>query len=193
MKVEIIHDIACAWSALGYARLHRAAAEHRAGGGELTVVFRPYRSAVTSAGSPPGRVHSRLASSMRAERIAREAAADGLVMNLDRIVPADTTGAHRLIALAAAHGTAEEMAARLYRAYFTDGLDVADAGVLRDLASAFGMPWNGEPLPADLVQPAPASGPPVPVFRFPDGIVLVGAVTLATLQAELGRAVYATA
>ncbi|HEU5030101.1 MAG TPA: DsbA family protein [Spirillospora sp.] len=189
MKVEFTHDIACVWSALGYARFQRAAEEHRAGGGELEVVFRPYETVVSSAGTPPNRGHLRRGPAARPERIARTAAVDGLVLNLDRIVPARTARAHRLIALAAARGTAEDMAARLYRAHFTDGLDIADADVLRDLASGFGVRWNDDERrraePAGSVQ---ASGPQVPVFRFPDGTVLVGAVSLAALRSELRRA-----
>lgn len=60
MKVEFTHDIACVWSALGYARFQRAAEEYRAGGGELEVVFRPYRTAGSSAGTSPGSGHFQL-------------------------------------------------------------------------------------------------------------------------------------
>ncbi|QKG27146.1 DsbA family oxidoreductase [Actinomadura verrucosospora] len=189
MKVEFIHDIACVWSALGYARFQRAAEEHRAGGGGLEVVFRPYQTAVSSAGTPPGRGHLRRGPAVLPEQIARAAAVDGLVLNLDRVVPAHTARAHRLIALAAACGAAEDMAARLYRAHFTDGLDVADADVLRDLASDIGVHWNdGERSRAEPARSVRAPGPQVPVFRFPDGTVLVGAVSLAALRSELRRA-----
>ncbi|GAA0239080.1 hypothetical protein GCM10009527_039600 [Actinomadura nitritigenes] len=193
MKVEITHDIACSWSALGFARFRRAAEEHRAGGGALTVVFRPYQTAARSAGTPQNGGPSPLASTARAQQTVRAAAADGLVMRPDRIVPADTSRAHRLIARAAAHGRAEDMAARLYRAHFTDGLDIADASVLRDLASALGVPWDAGKN-ADRPHPEPAPpGPRVPVFRFPDGTVLVGAVSLAALRGELRRAAMRTA
>ncbi|MFB4297682.1 DsbA family protein [Actinomadura sp. NTSP31] len=191
MKVEFTHDIACVWSALGYARFQRAAEEHRAGGGELEIVFRPYPTAVSSAGTPPRRGHLQARPAAGAEHIAGAAAADGLVVNLDRIVPAHTASAHRLIALASAHGTAEDMAARLYRAYFTDGLDIADADVLRGLASAIGVRWKekrGERPGAEPARSFHEPGPRVPVFRFPDGTVLVGAVSLAALRSELRRA-----
>ncbi|SNR79223.1 DsbA family oxidoreductase [Actinomadura mexicana] len=189
MKVEFTHDIACVWSALGYTRFQRAAEEHRAGGGELEVVFRPYRTVVSSAGTPQSPAHLQ---PDPVAQIARAAAADGLVVNLDRIVPAPTAHAHRLIALAAAQGTAEDMAARLYRAHFSDGLDIGDANVLRDLAFAIGVRWNtekGDVRPrAESARSARASDPRVPVFRFPDGTVLVGAVSLAALRSELRRA-----
>lgn len=191
MKVEFTHDIACVWSALGYARFQRAAEEYRAGGGELEVVFRPYRTAGSSAGTSPGSGHFQLVPPARAEQIARAAAADGLVVKLDRIVPARTAHAHRLIALAADHGAAEDMAARLYRAYFTDGLDIADANVLRGLAHTIGVRWdsekNCERPHAEPARSAHAPGPRVPVFRFPDETVLVGAVSLAALRSELRR------
>ncbi|NDU74812.1 hypothetical protein GWI34_19590 [Actinomadura sp. DSM 109109] len=180
MKVEFTHDIACIWSALGYARFRRAAEEYRAGGGELEVAFRPYPTAGTAAGGL-----LRPDPAVRPEQVARAAAADGLVVNLDRVVPARTARAHRLIALAAAHGAAEDMAARLYRAHFGDGLDIGDTAVLQSLASAAGVRWDGgEQAPAEPDR----SGPRVPVFRFPDGTVLVGAVSLATLRSELARA-----
>ncbi|MEU9840296.1 DsbA family protein [Actinomadura sp. NPDC048032] len=188
MKVEFTHDIACVWSALGYARFQRAAEEHRAGGGELEVVFRPYQTAGSAAEPPPSRGRFPLAPPARVEQIARAAAVDGLVVNLDRIVPARTADAHRLIALAAAHGTAEDMTARLYRAYFSDGLDIGDVNVLRGLASATGVRWDGERPHAEPARSARVSGPRVPVFRFPDGTVLVGAVSLAALRGELMRA-----
>lgn len=184
MKVEFAHDIACGWSALGYARFQRAAEEHRAEGGELVVVFRPHRT-----GQP--RAH-RLGPPARAERITRAAAEDGLVMNLDRVVLADTFHAHRLIALAAEHGRAEAVAARLYRVHFADGLDIADPHVLRNLASETGVPWSAdrgaEQVRADLMRTRHRFGACVPVFRFPDGTVLAGAVSLAAIRHELRRA-----
>jgi 2-hydroxychromene-2-carboxylate isomerase len=192
MRVEFTHDIACVWSALGYARFQRAAEEHRASGGELEVVFRPYQTAGSAAGTSPGSGPLQPVSAVRVEQIARAAAVDGLVVDRDRIVPARTAHAHRLIALAAAQGAAEDMAARLYRAYFSDGMDIGDANVLRGLASAIGVRWDGEKgggrLPAEPARSAGVPGPRVPVFRFPDGTVLVGAVSLAALRSELGRA-----
>lgn len=191
MEVEFTHDIACVWSALAYVRFQRAAEEHRAGGGELEVVFRPYETEPSSTETPSGHGRLQPAPAARIEQIAQAAAADGLVVNLDRIVPAHTGDAHRLIALAAAHGNAEDMTARLYRAYFSDGLDIGDVNVLRGLASAIGLRWDtgkdGERPHAEPARPARASGPRVPVFRFPDGTVLVGAVSLATLRSELMR------
>ncbi|WP_168221107.1 DsbA family protein [Actinomadura sp. WMMA1423] len=192
MKVEFTHDIACVWSALGYARFQRAAEEHRAGGGELEVVFRPYQTAIPSAATTPGGGPLQLVPAARIEQVAQAAAVDGLVVDLDRILPARTDHAHRLIALAAAQGAAEDMAARLYRAYFSDGLDIGDVNVLRGLAFALGVSWSSEKgsgrAGPGAARIARVSGPRVPVFRFPDGTVLVGAVSLSTLRSELGRA-----
>ncbi|MGI5200551.1 DsbA family oxidoreductase [Spirillospora sp. CA-108201] len=187
MEVVFTHDIACVWSALGYARFQRAAEEHRTGGGELEVVFRPYQTAVSPAGAPSGGGRLQPDPGAWAEQIARAAAAEGLALNLDRIVPAPTGDAHRLIALAAAQGAAEDMTARLYRAYFSDGLDVGDADVLRGLACATGVRWDGGKDGETPRAEPERFGPRVPVFRFPDGTVLVGAVSLAALRSELKR------
>ncbi|NYD44580.1 putative DsbA family dithiol-disulfide isomerase [Actinomadura luteofluorescens] len=167
MEVEFTHDIACVWSALAYIRFRRAAEEHRAGGGELEVDFRPYETEPSSTETPSGRGQLQPAPAARIEQIARAAAADGLVVNLDRIVPAHTGEAHRLIALAAAQGNAEDMTARLYRAYFSDGLDIGDVNVLRGLASAIGVRWDGERPRAEPARPRSRVRPASAGLPFP--------------------------
>ncbi|GLY29884.1 DsbA family oxidoreductase [Kineosporia sp. NBRC 101731] len=57
--------------------------------------------------------------------------ADSLVFN--------TKDAHRLIHFAKAEGRDHEMVLRLFRAEFTEGLDLADHGVLADLAVELGF------------------------------------------------------
>ncbi|MEU5944304.1 DsbA family protein [Micromonospora sp. NPDC047465] len=43
MDVEFVFDVPCVWSCFAYARFQRAAARIRAGGGEVTVRFRPFQ------------------------------------------------------------------------------------------------------------------------------------------------------
>src|ERR1051326_759618 len=43
MKVEVVLDIACVWSYLGYTCFARAVERHRDGGDEVDVVFRPFQ------------------------------------------------------------------------------------------------------------------------------------------------------
>ncbi|MBC6462776.1 DsbA family oxidoreductase, partial [Actinomadura sp. HBU206391] len=65
------------------------------------------------------------------QQAAADAVRDGVTLDYERAVAADTFEAHRLSASAAARGLTEPMVERLFRAHFTDGL--AREGLLRDL------------------------------------------------------------
>jgi len=185
MKVDVVLDIACAWSALGYTRFQKAAARFRSTGGTLRVDFHPFQH-----------VHGLGPSTaLRMERMSRLAAQDGLTLNFDTRVPADTFEAHRLISLAAAHDRAEAMAARLFRAHFTEGRDVGDHAVLKALAREVGVPWNrhahaGET--RDDLDFARRFGVAVPVFHFADGTTYTGAHPVDDLLEALHNALRVT-
>ena len=72
-------------------------------------------------------------------QVAARAATVGLDLRFDRAVVANTRDAHRLLHLAREHGVQADVAARLFRAYFTDGRDIGAHGVLADLASEAGL------------------------------------------------------
>lgn len=81
---------------------------------------------------------------------ARQAAADisnraktvGLVFNYDRTVVANTFDAHRLAQYAATRGKGDEMTEQLFKAYFTDGRNIADHAALAQLAVGIGLPGD---------------------------------------------------
>jgi predicted DsbA family dithiol-disulfide isomerase len=72
-------------------------------------------------------------------QVAARAAAVGLDLRFDRALVANTRDAHRLLHLAREHGVQAEVAALLFRAYFTDGRDIGTHGVLADLAVEAGL------------------------------------------------------
>lgn len=149
VRIEMTQDIACAWSALAHARLENALERFRAEGGEAEVVYRPFQIVpdAPSEGEPLREVHRRVFgpdAERNTDRMAALAARDGFTMRFDRAVFTNTLGAHRLLAAAAAHGKAEEVAGRLFRAYFADGLNVAGQDVLARLAAETGVPWAPE-------------------------------------------------
>lgn len=78
------------------------------------------------------------AEAMNAQVSAR-AARIGLDFRLDAAVATNTRAAHRLIHHARSRGREHAMVERLFRAYFTDGLDIGDHGVLADLAAEIGL------------------------------------------------------
>lgn len=73
------------------------------------------------------------------EQVASRAAQVGLTYNLDRAQTTNTLAAHRLSHLAKAKGKQHEVVERLFRAYFTDGLNIGDEETLADLAVAAGL------------------------------------------------------
>ncbi|MGA4838283.1 DsbA family oxidoreductase [Streptomyces sp. G45] len=82
---------------------------------------------------------SRAAGRAAMERIGAIAAGDGLPFHPDRARPGNTVAAHRLVHLAAQEGRATEVLLRLYTAYWTEGLPIADPAALRDLAAGAGL------------------------------------------------------
>jgi predicted DsbA family dithiol-disulfide isomerase len=60
-------------------------------------------------------------------------------MNYDRVIPANTFDAHRLVHLAARHNLQAQAGERLMKAYFTDGLKINDVAVLENLGTDIGL------------------------------------------------------
>lgn len=73
------------------------------------------------------------------DQIAERGRQVGLDYRFDRAKAVGTRTAHQLSHFAAGHGKQHEMVQRLFQAYFTDGLNVADHQVLADLAAEVGL------------------------------------------------------
>ncbi|MGW0806468.1 DsbA family oxidoreductase [Nonomuraea sp. NPDC002799] len=149
MKVEIFSDVVCPWCYIGHVRFARAAERFRAKGGTLEVTMRPFQldPDASATGEPliPA-LERKFGANARqmTERVATVATEEGLEMDYDRAVSANTFEAHRLIELAERQGLGKAMADRLFRAYFTEGRNVADAGVLAELAAEAGVRDSGD-------------------------------------------------
>ncbi|WP_171169035.1 DsbA family protein [Streptomyces sp. I05A-00742] len=202
MKVRIVLDIACAWSFLGFTHYLRAAERFRAEGGVLETEFLPFQLApdAPTDGEPLREVHRRVFGPSAEERTAHlteVAARSGLEIRYDRAVFANTLAAHGLIAQATAQGAGEQTVARLFGAYFTEGLNVADLTVLRNIAARNGVDWH-----PDGGTDATAAGfrtvaglrvRSVPLFLFDDGSTVNGAQSPEAFLAALRTAAAAQA
>jgi len=73
------------------------------------------------------------------EQVAQTAAEVGLTFNFDQSIMANSFDAHRLIQLAKANGVADHVEENLFKAHFTDGKNIADHGVLIEIAKASGL------------------------------------------------------
>jgi predicted DsbA family dithiol-disulfide isomerase len=148
MQIDVWSDYACPWCALGLARLNVAlgAFEH---GEEVAVVHRSFeldRHAPASSdrtaeeavarkyGMPPEQVRAGHA------RLTALGAEVGFTFDFDRVRLGNTFDAHRLTQ--AARGTEWEAALvqRLFAARFSEGRQLSDHDVLRDVARSAGLP-----------------------------------------------------
>lgn len=75
------------------------------------------------------------------DAVAADAAAEGVVLRRPPAVP-PTTLAHVVERVAVAHDVDMAWRERCYRAYWSEGADISDAGVLRRLADDVGMPGD---------------------------------------------------
>ncbi|MES4901654.1 MULTISPECIES: DsbA family protein [unclassified Streptomyces] len=143
-RVEITLDLACVRCHLGFTRLTRAVRRHRADGGEVDMVIRPFQAEpdAPSAGEPLFEVWRRTRGEAFVRQVASDTSfgvADGLELHFERALFTNTFEAHRLVARASAQGLGERMAERLFRAYFTDGLLISDRATLARLAVETGV------------------------------------------------------
>ena len=147
MKMEIWSDVVCPWCYIGKRRFERAVASF-GHPGEVTVTWRSFELDPDAAANRTGTHAEHLAGKFgmtiaQAERanqqMTQRAAADGLEFRLDLSRDSNTFDAHRLLHLAKDHGLQPEVKERLLRATFTEGLPIADGGLMR-LATEAGLP-----------------------------------------------------
>jgi predicted DsbA family dithiol-disulfide isomerase len=145
MQIDVISDTVCPWCFIGKRRLARAL-ELRPEI-EFDVYWRPYRLDPTV---PRGGVDRRTYMKNKfgegpnvqamGEALAAEGAKEGIAFAFDKIERRpDTLDSHRLIRWAGAAGLQDSAVERLFTAYFLEGRDIGDAGVLEFLAADIGM------------------------------------------------------
>jgi predicted DsbA family dithiol-disulfide isomerase len=143
--VEIYSDVVCPWCYIGKRRFERAVADF---GEPVDVVYRPFQLDPQAPATPPpvldayARKFGGLENARRLmERVTAAAAGEGIEFRLDRALRTNTFEAHRLLlnALEQDPRLQADVKERLLRAYFTDGRDVGDHGVLTEVAVAAGL------------------------------------------------------
>ena len=148
MLVEIWSDVVCPWCYIGKRRFEAALAgfEHR---DEVEVVWRSFEldpsaprdgssiDLVAHLARKYGVGHEQ-AEGMLA-RVTAVAADEGLEYRMDVARRGSSFDAHRLLHAALEQGRQDEMKERLLRAYFTEGVQIADRDELRRLAAEVGV------------------------------------------------------
>jgi len=145
IKLDIISDPICPWCFIGKANLDRAL--EAAGDHPFSIEWHPFQ---LNPDMPAGGMDRRdyletkfggKEGAVRAYAPVVEAAeAAGLAINFEGISRTpNTLDAHRLIHWAGLEERQTPMVSALFRAYFQEGRDIGDAGVLADIAEAVGL------------------------------------------------------
>jgi len=147
MKVEIWSDFMCLFCYIGKRRFESALEQfpHK---DQVEVVYRSFELDPNASYKPGVSMDELLAAKygMSIEQakaananVTQQAASVGLTYHMDRVIPANSFNAHRLVHFAAQHGKMKDMTERLFRAYFTDAENLEDKNLLADLAAEVGL------------------------------------------------------
>jgi predicted DsbA family dithiol-disulfide isomerase len=145
LTLDVFSDVVCPWCYLGKRRLERALT--LAPDLDVAVRWRPFQLDATI---PQGGIERRVylerkfggpeAIAPTHRRMTDMGAAEGIEYHFERIQRSpNTLDAHRVIRWATAAGREEPMVERLFKAYFTEGLDIGDHAVLARLAGEAGL------------------------------------------------------
>ncbi|TMH70336.1 MAG: DsbA family oxidoreductase [Betaproteobacteria bacterium] len=152
LVIEIASDVICPWCYIGKRRLEKALSLLD---GEVKPDIRwlPFQLNPEMPRGGMARAEYRKAkfgSVERArsldERVAAEGRGEGIAFAFERIERTpNTSAAHQLIDLAQSQGAAGRVVDALFRAYFEEGRDIGDAGVLNSIALGSGVSgWPGQ-------------------------------------------------
>ena len=209
MRLEIFSDVVCPWCYIGKRRFDRAVTNLATAGINLIleVNYRPFQldpTAPIGAASPVRDAYAKkFGSQERADEILKHvttvAATEGINFQMDIAVRANTSRAHRLIALAQTteldHTKLKES---LMIAYFCEGRDISNIDTLMDIAAAFGLDHaqvsemlnseqSSQQLDADLSRARELGVTAVPTYVFNEQWSVPGAQDTETFERVLKK------
>lgn len=146
IKIEVVSDVVCPWCYIGKRRLENAM-QTLNGEYEFEVEYRPFElnPEMPAAGAPQDDYLSKKFGSREkydsiTSHVSGIAAQEGLEFNFDRQkVSPNTRKAHSLLQVARSEGKQLELAELLFRAYFSNGVNLSDEQNLVDIAAAAGI------------------------------------------------------
>jgi predicted DsbA family dithiol-disulfide isomerase len=204
IAIDVIGDVACPWCYIGKRRLEQVIAAFH--GIAAHVRWRPYqlepglpRDRLDRRAAPAGKLVAGRDDAARDELLAagREV---GLTFAFDKIVTSpNTRDAHRLVRLGKVAGIQGKVLERLFKAYFCEGINIADRRCLVDLGMEAGLDRNSvEGLFAsrddilsveeELATTRRLGVTIVPFFLFGTDVVVPGAGSREILAAALAKA-----
>ncbi|MCC6412375.1 MAG: DsbA family oxidoreductase [Saprospiraceae bacterium] len=150
MNVEIWSDVMCPFCYIGKRHFEEALEQfpHK---NDVNIVWKSFQLDPEMTSQPGKDVYAYLAerkgmrydqSREMHENVVNMAKNAGLEYNFDHAVIANSFDAHRLVQLAKTRGLGDAAEEILFKAYFTDGKDVADHHTLAELGAAIGLEKN---------------------------------------------------
>ena len=144
ISVEVISDVICPWCYIGKRRLEKAIASY---GKPVTVSWHPFQLNPAMPKEGISRREYRIAKFGSWERsveldanIVSVGKQEGIDFNFDRMERTpNTSDAHRLIWLADKTGIQDAVVEALFKAYFTDGIDISNQQILFDVVAEAGL------------------------------------------------------
>lgn len=147
LKVEIWADVVCPWCYIGKRRFEQALSQF-GHSKDIEVEWRSYQLRPDSNPEPGKSIYKSLAekkgwtleySKQVHEHVATIANEVGLTYNFDKVLVANTFDAHRLLQMARKKGVGENAEELMFKAYFTDGKNIADHQTLIQLGTQLGL------------------------------------------------------
>jgi predicted DsbA family dithiol-disulfide isomerase len=147
MKVEIWSDVVCPFCYLGKRRFEKALDlfSHK---DEVEVEWHSFLLDPHIQHTPGMSIHEYLAGKKAVSveeakllhlKMAERVKESDLYYDFDKIIPANTFDAHRLIQYAKSQGLQEQAEERLFHAYFSEGKNIGDRTTLAMLGSEIGL------------------------------------------------------
>ena len=147
MKIELWSDFACPFCYIGKKRFEKALSEfpHK---DQVEVIYKSYQLNPNAPKVMKGNAAESFAkghrmsveqAKQRFTMFKEQAKTVGLQYDYDKIQMTNSFDAHRLAKWANQFGKTEELTERLMKAYFTDGLNIADLDTLVSIAKELGL------------------------------------------------------
>ncbi|GAB3528652.1 DsbA family oxidoreductase [Pontibacter brevis] len=195
IKIDIVSDVNCPWCYVGEQRLNKAMTEAN-DKYEFDISFKPFELNAQIPQEGVDRLEyfknaygPSIVDQIEAmnQRLQDAGSPEGIEFNFDKLTTVNNTfNGHRLIWLAGQAGVQEEVAHALFYSYFTEGKNMNDIALLKEIGIANGIPAErlkgffegdeGKKEVRELEQWAHASGiKGVPAFIINDQYLVSGA------------------
>ena len=147
MKVEVWSDVMCPFCYIGKRKFEKALAQFD-NAGEVKLEWHSFLLDPDMKANGHANVYQYLAerkgvtleqSKQMHQNVAEMAKEAGLTYNFDKAIAATSFDAHRLSQLAKTQGLDDAAEEQLFKAYFTDGKNIADHDVLAEIGQTIGL------------------------------------------------------